>query len=488
MRQFGRWSAYLECLGAFIACFGLMLWIEFAGPAIVDHDGYYHIRWSWLLRQSFPHLPRFEWLPLTVLRPPDYVDHHFFFHVLLMPFTFGDLRIGAKVAAAFFAALALTALFGVLIAWRLRFRWFWLAIIALGAEQFIYRLTMTRAPSLSLALLATGSWLILRRRLWPLAVLTFLFVWTYSMFPLMVVFACAYAAAVYLCEKRIELGAVYATLLGSVSGLIINPYFPKNIALLWLHVRMVHSGASDVDPGVEWSPFDTWQSLTDDLLICVVCFIALLAFDWRRRRKDDGKALFFLLIATLFTVFLARWMRFIEYWPAFAVLFAAFTLDPLLPRIRGRSRVAAMVLALALAALPLLRNIREGRDDVITEADPLALRGASAWLAQHTPAGTLVFNTVWDEFPMLFYYNQHNVYVSGLDPRYLADANGDLGNLFNSIRQGDENRPGAVIAGRFGARYVVTDNTESDFLIAAHASGEFDTVYTDSTAVVLHVR
>ena len=484
---FGRWGAALECVAAFVACFGLMLWIEFAGPAIVDHDGYYHIRWSWMLRQSAPHLPRFDWLPLTILRAPDYVDHHFFFHVLLTPFTFGDLRIGAKVGAAFFAALALTTLFGVLIAWGLRFRWFWLALMAVGAEQFIYRMTMTRAPSLSLALLATGAWLILRRRLWPLALLTFVFVWTYSMFPLMVVFACAYAATIYLCEKRIDLGAVCATVIGAAAGLVINPYFPKNLALLWRHVVMVRSGAAAVDPGVEWGPFDTWQTFTDDLAVCAMCFLALLAFDWRRRRADN-KPLFFLMLFALFTVFLARWSRFVEYWPPFAVLFAAFTLDPSLPRINSRVRAALMALALAVAAVPLVRNIREGRDDVITEADPFALRGACAWLAQHTPAGTLVFNTAWDEFPMLFYYNQHDVYVSGLDPRYLTDAHPELGKLYESIQKGDEKHPGAVIASRFGAHYVVTDNSQSDFLDAARSSGEFETVYSDGSAQVLRIR
>jgi len=484
---FARSRAALECAAAFVACFGLMLWIEFAGPAIVDHDGYYHIRWSWMLRQSAPHLPRFEWLPLTILRAPDYVDHHFFFHVLLTPFTFGDLRIGAKVAAAFFAALALTALFGVLIAWRLRFRWFWLALMAVGAEQFIYRMTMTRAPSLSLALLATGSWLILRRRLWPLAFLTFVFVWTYSMFPLMVIFACAYAATVYFCEKRIDLGAVCATVTGAVAGLVINPYFPKNLALLWRHVLMVRGGASEVDPGVEWGPFDTWQSLTDDLAVCVVFFLALLAFDWRRR-KADSRPLFFLLLFLLFTVFLARWSRFVEYWPPFAVLFAAFTLDPLLPRIKGRNRVAMLVLTLAVTAAPLWRNIHEGRDDVITEEDPFGLRGASAWLAQHTPAGSLVFNTAWDEFPMLFFYNQHDVYVSGLDPRYLTDAHADLGRLYEAVVKGQEKHPGAAIVSRFGAHYVVTGNSQEDFLDAARSSGEFETVYSDSNAQVLRIR
>jgi hypothetical protein len=68
-------------------------WTQFSTPSICcgDFDGYYHFRWSRLLYEGmrsghFP--PPFEALPLTTLNPQDYVDHHFLFHVLQIPFTF----------------------------------------------------------------------------------------------------------------------------------------------------------------------------------------------------------------------------------------------------------------------------------------------------------------------------------------------------------------------------------------------------------------
>ncbi len=486
-RRFGRWSSPLECAAAFLVCFGLVLWIEFAGPAIVDNDGYYHIRWSWILRQSAPHLPRFEWMPLTVLRPADYVDHHFLFHVLLTPFTFGDLRVGAKLAAPFFSAVALTALFALLVAYRVHFRWFWLALLAAGSEQFLYRMSMTRAPALSLALLAAGVWMILRRRLRLLALLTFAFVWMYGMFPLMVVFAFAYAVTVYLCERRIELGALYATITGAVSGLVINPYFPKNLILMWRHVRMVGTGVPGVDPGTEWFPFDTWETLRWNVALCAAGFVALLVFDYRKRR-DDNKPLFFLILATLFLVLNLRWSRFVEYWPPFAVLFAAFTLSEAVPQVRSRLQRLVMAALVVTAGAALVMNVREARSDVRTETDPAAMRGAAEWLAQNTPAGSMVFNTGWDEFPALFYYNRRNVYVCGLDPRYLSEANPDLGKLYESVTRGQQEHSGQVIRGRFGAQYVVTNDSKDDFLEAARASGDFDTVYSDPNALVLQIR
>src|SRR5215203_5616589 len=92
---------------------GLIFWkLQFSTNAICcgDFDGYYHIKWSQLLwaslrNRTFP--PQFTWLPFTTLDPRHYVDHHLLFHFFQIPFTwFGDLRLGAKVSAIVFAALA----------------------------------------------------------------------------------------------------------------------------------------------------------------------------------------------------------------------------------------------------------------------------------------------------------------------------------------------------------------------------------------------
>jgi hypothetical protein len=116
------------------------------------------------------------------------------------------------------------------------------------------------------------------------------------------------------------------------------------------------------------------------------------------------------------------------------------------------------------------------------------MRGASEWLAAHTPAGSLVFNTDWAAFPELFYYNQHNVYVTGLDPRYLFDSQPDLWKVYDSVTQGQEKQPGRIIRERFGTEYVVARSDSTDFLDAARASGEFETAYSDANASVLRVR
>src|SRR5690606_16194490 len=107
--------------------------------------------------------------------------------------------------------------------------------------------------------------------------------------------------------------------------------------------------------------------------------------------------------------------RFVEYWPAFALIFLAFTSAPLLRRWRAafaagenrRGYAAAAVIGLVALAGLTLWTIRDARDlvannkpaDLYTEA-MLFLREDSLSDARSGPAGGLptVFQTDWDDF------------------------------------------------------------------------------------------
>src|SRR6185503_11737693 len=112
----------------------------------------------------------------------------------------------------------------------------------------------------------------------------------------------------------------------------------------------------------------------------------------------------------------------------------------------------------------------------------------SEWLARNAPVGTRVFNTDWDDFPMLFYYNPTNEYIAGLDPTYLYERDPDLWKLYAQITLGQDSSPSSLIRERFGAEYVFTDNDHSAFLRAATESGDFETVYRDRFCTVLRIR
>jgi len=493
----GPWvRSTLEIFGALALILALMGWIQFGGPAILDNDGYYHIRWAAMLRENWPHLPAFKNLPLTTLNEHDYVDHHYLFHVLLIPFTLGDLRIGAKLAAIVFSSIGMVSLFALLVVWRMRYRWLWLAPLVAGSEHFLYRMSMTRAPALSLVFLGVGTYLILNRKHIWLGILSFIFVWSYSLFPMIFGFAIVYSIAVYLSQRRFDFWGALASLIGIIAGLWINPYFPKNLSLLREHLLMKYSSTYPVAVGIEWDPYDSWSMVGISAVAFIVFLVGLTAFEYRRR-VHDLKPLFFLIVSMALLIMTLKARRFIEYWPPFAVLFAAFTIGPRLESVnfawlaRTRDRaIAAIAAAIVTAAAILWMDwcVWTSREDVKSETDPYTYRGASEWIATNVSAGSMIFNTNWDAFPALFYYNPNYAYVSGLDPTYLYNRDRQLWEVYESINNSEEENGAQVIKERFGADYVVTGNGDSDFLTNAKDDESFEVVFEDRGAVVLRVR
>ena len=138
------WSEFLESEHAvriiylifgFLAILMVMTFLQTRTDAICcgDWDGYYHIKWSSLLWENFKQfkwLPTFEWLPLTVLNPADYADHHFLFHLLQIPFLwFFEPVTAAKVATVFYATLAIFSVYWLIYHYEIKHQLLWLAAI-----------------------------------------------------------------------------------------------------------------------------------------------------------------------------------------------------------------------------------------------------------------------------------------------------------------------------------------------------------------------
>ena len=468
--------------------------IQFATSDLPDNDGFYHIKLAWLMRTQGLK-PEFPWLPLSILNEREFYDHHFLFHVALIPFTYSDLLVGAKWAAVTFSALAFLSIWYLFHRQNVPAAWLW-ALALLGvSEAFLYRMSFTRAQSLSLGVLALGLAWMLEGKYKHLAVLSFFYVWMYDAFPLMLALAGVQVVSVYLIERQVDVRPLTWVSVGILAGLIINPYFPANLIFTYHHLLPKLADATSVSVGNEWYPYDTGQLLENSLPALAAFAGGAIALGLSGKKMDARTATSFLL-ALLFGLMLFKARRFIEYFPPFALIFAAFAFAPLFEngpvlKLQVRSQVQFGVYSVLLAAFVIAgtaRSIPETQAQISKSKPGDLYKGASTWLAENSSEGERVFQTDWDDFPRLFFYNTHNTYLAGLDPTYLQIYDSSLYDEWIDITRGKVEEPSTIIRTRFAARYVHTDLNHDGFIEQAENDPGLVEVYRDDQAVIYEVQ
>jgi hypothetical protein len=489
-----RLISILPPLFLFILFFSSMALVQFSTPDLPDNDGFYHIKLASLMRTEGLK-PDFPWLPLSILNENEFYDHHFLYHIALIPFTFGDLRLGAKWAAVVFASLAFLSIWYLFHRQRIPLSWLW-ALALLGiSDAFLYRMSITRAQSLSLGVLALSLTWMLEGKHRHLAVLAFFYVWMYDAFPLLPVLAVLHLVSIALIERRLEYRPLLYVSFGIMLGMLINPYFPDNIVFSYRHMLPKLTEATSVSVGNEWYPYDTGQLLQNSLPAFIAFSSGLLALGLNNQKMDTRTGLS-LLATLLFGLMLFQARRFIEYFPPFALIFAAFAWAPLFrdpelvfvspaqPNLRKLLSTIILAFAIAFSAIKMLPATQES----MRRSKPYDLyANASTWLEQNSNAGDRVFQTDWDDFPRLFYYNTHNTYLAGLDPTYMQLYDSESYDLWVLITRGKVDQPSQFIANHFHARYVHSDLKHGKFLRKAEQDPGLREVYRDDQAAVFEV-
>nr|HMQ53730.1 hypothetical protein [Anaerolineae bacterium] len=452
------WPFVVTGVGLWLIFAGLLATIQIASPNLPGNDDYFHIKIAQIMREEGIR-PHFPWLPLTILNDEEFFDHHFFYHVLLIPFTYGDLREGAKWVGIIFPAWTFLVGWFVLHGQRVPYAALWALGFFAVSEAFLNRLVMTRVQAVSLLMLILMLHVALKGRYRWLLPLAFIYTWLYDAFPLLLIMIGIYVATRWLFDQRLNLAPLIYTGLGVGLGLVINPYFPNNIIFIYHHIWPKLFDDSDIRVGNEWYPYETWTLVENSGLALLIFFAGTFALGFRDRRMNPTTGVLF-LVALFFGLLLFRSRRFVEYFPAFALLFGAVAWQPLLAEWRQKSRIFAKIMPalLMLVLIPAIwLNIREAREDLADSSSYLRYAQASAWLVENSPPNSRVFNTDWDDFTRLFFYNTHNIYMLGLDPTYMHQYDPELYQLWRSITRGEVPDSAKTIRQVFGAEYVLTD-------------------------------
>jgi hypothetical protein len=524
---------------------------------IIGIDGYYHIKVALLMREQGWRLLApldFPWLQMTILGPGRYTDHHFLFHVLQSPFTFGDPRVAAKMAAVLFAVLGLYTTYHFLSRFGVRYPLLWIAALLACAPVFLWRQSMARTQSLSLLLIVLGLWALFSGRLRLLFPVGFLAAWLFNGF-FFVIGAPAGAVVVSLGHwaarrwwlrptavtplaspedltplaplrrgegeplsppLKFALTALGWTLLGLGIGLLTHPYFPRNVEFAFFHLlpKAVPVEQGTVPVGQEWAPFsfNGFVVRVGPTMTLTILGLVPLAVTLWRRQWPEWRSLVLAILAVGFLAMVAASQRIIEYFPAIGVIFCAWSFShatgPVRPDIQralialrerfGQIRPLAMLGRPLRAVAPLLVFLLLTPSIVNSTLISSKLAGeglawttfrdGALWLSANTPAGSRVFTTGWDDFPHMFFWNTHNVYLIGLDPTYMSLEDPQGYEVWRSLTQGRIPNPSQVLRERFQSPWVLTDMAHSNFIKMAAADPNMEEVFRNRTVIVYHVR
>ncbi len=463
-------------------------------PGFVGIDDYYHSRIATQIIDQGSLRLHFPWLPLTLLNPDQFVDHHLLYHIYLAPWMVFAGIAGVKLAQSFILGAIAVVFWSLLRYLQVGFAAVWTVGLLAVSSPFLYRMLMIRTQAAAVLLLLITLHLLFRQRYRWLMIVAFAFTWLYNGFILLPAIAALFTLSFWITDRKLEWRPLAFALVGTTLGLIINPYFPQNIAFIVNHLGEKVDIVSSVRVGSEWYPYTTGALLEHSLGALLAMVLGILAGSFRKTGRDRIETTL-LLIALLMVYMLFRSRRFIEYFPAFSLLYCAAACGRNgfmwrdLPDV-ARRQLGVFLPRIAIAVILVFfsfSTVSSVYRDIQNGADLAYMSGASAWLQENTPPGTLVFQTDWDDFTRLFYHNLHNVYLVGLDPTYLQIANPFLWNQWVAITQGLVDRPSVLIRETFGATYIVSDTQHAEFAQRADADPDMQLVYRDSNSLIWQI-
>jgi len=402
---------------------------------------------------------------------------------------------------------------------RTPWRWLWLAPFVLLPFQFFTRHAFIRAITPSLVLMLLILLLMFRRRyVWTafaVAVYVHLYMGGVIFGPLIVGL---YVAAMLMAPPKDGRNpwrlAVWAVA-GWTIGIATHPYRDG----MWEFLRMQVFGTGlspDIEVGKEWKPYnDLWWFAQMSGVSLGVWAAAVLA-RLRLGKPANSEELALVLMNFAFLVLTLKSRRFIEYWPMFCLLSAAYLAVPVIGQLaeglqrRAGSRVSdwfaklgPIVVVVGVIGVVVFSPIwREIRRTSRCEYDLPAIRAAMDFLQEHSQPGEVVFTDDWDIFPVYFYYNSHNHYVVGLDPKFTHARSPDLWERYVKITRGQipsdvqldtrdaQGRPLMEklhvtledIREHFGAKYAVTDRDHKPLAEKLEAAQDFAELVYPSTS------
>ncbi len=397
---------------------------QFSSPNIPDPDSFYHLGHAQLYRTEGLFYSGFPWVQYSVISQFK-SDLWYGFHILLIPFTYLNPITDIKIAGVFLTGLALSIFYFVLKRHQIPLPFLWTILFFVSAPNTLNRLLMVRPHTLTLALSLLLLSLLIKGKNRQIALIGFLFSWAHlslAWIPILI-------GLVVLTISRTKSDIIKLTYLfgGILMGWLARPNPLGAIKLAYIQVVQLMLEKQKNIPllfGRELFPLAP-QTLFENftpLMIIWISAIAVTVFYILKNKQADQKIIILIwsslaLSAIFFLMALLVARRSYDFWGLFTILFTAlvFALIKESKLIIAKNIFTTVLIAVLgfLIFYSPIKNARSLRENAVK---PDLYQEISLWLKNNSQSGDIVFNVRWSDFPMLFYWNQNNYYIGGMDP------------------------------------------------------------------------
>jgi hypothetical protein len=458
--------------------------MQFTVPHIIGFDGYSHIKTADIIKQK-GFIKEFPWAKYTILSD-NYADIQVLFRVFLIPFTFLGLALGAKIAAILFASLCFAVFYWFLAENRIRYAFFWSLLYLFTAETLMYRFLLPRQMPLVITLLIFTIYFLKKRKYLLLSIVSLVYALLYSGFIIQLFMIFLYFILTLAFSKKFDYRILLYSLIGTILGLMINPYFPNNMLMLYTQIFKVNFIANLYN--VEWKAWPFFEFIKNNVL--VLFYFILASIILARNKKITKNTAFYLLLSLFFLVYTLKSRRMQEYLVPFSILMLVFFSNGIL-RTFEKKRYSKYVKTAALATLAILIacNFILLRNDVINNTFLYHYDGCADWLS-NVPKGSLIFINAYS-FNYLFFKNSDMVYTHGMDLTYSYLQDPGKFERYMAILRGTTTDTEDFIVEDYNPSYIFAGKMKQDMelykYIVSHKEN-YKVEYEDDWCAVLKVR
>ncbi len=459
--------------------------LQFVVPNIIGFDGYYHIKVADIIKeQGF--IDEFPWAKHTILSN-NYADIQILFRIILIPFTFFGLESGAKIASIIFAAIAFIIFYWFLTENKIKYPFFWTLLYLFTAESLMYRFLLPRQMPLVIALLILTIYFLQRKKYLFLGLTSLVFVLLHSSFVFQLILILLYFILEKIFSKKFDFKILLYPFTGIILGLVINPYFPNNIYLLYIQIFKVNLIANLYN--VEWKAWPFIGFLKNNIL--VLFYIAISVFILVKNKKITKLQTFYFSLTLFFFIYTIISRRMQEYLIPFSILTLSLLLNNYIERFDKNKLLTYVKIASILLLIILgIINFTLLRNEVIDNNFLSNYNNCADWMKSNVPKNSLIFTNAY-AFPYLFSKNSDLIYTHGIDLTYSYLYEPKKFERYMGVLQATIEDNQDYIVTDYNPDYVFSGKVKQDIqlfnYIVKHKEN-YNAVYEDDWCAVLLVR